>query len=248
MRLMALISLAGALYGQALTATIDQAVIKILPFQTSVTFSLGNGTPGPSGVAVLDLSAASSRRPAGVLGFDLAAPAGIDVSVLPGPALPSGLVPSCTAPTPTTRRCAIISQGGVIEFGSGVVARLAVNTTGAVLPVTITISNVSAGLPTGEALQAAIVKGTGTIGTVPPGSIQVLTATCITPPYDAGAGLPPGTWRLEPGETLRCTVTLSGAAPLGGYTAAVTADQRLKVSAIVVAAGQTVSDFTISLQ
>lgn len=235
---------------QSLTSTIDgQASITIVPFTTAVTFSIGNATPNASGVAVLELSAVSSRRPAGILGFDLTLPAGLkEVRILPGPALPAGVVPNCqAADNPNVRRCAILSLGGLAEFASGVVARLSINTAGAALPATVVLSNVTAGLPTGESLQAALAPGGGVIGATAP-AVRVQSATCTTPPYDAAANLPPGTWRLEPGETLRCTATLTAPAPPGGYTAAITADPRLKVSAISVAGGQTTAPFTIALQ
>jgi hypothetical protein len=214
------------------TITID-----LRPLST-ITFNLSSATADAAGNATLDVSIESSRRwPAG-LQFELAYPPEVSgVMVTAGPAATAAAKDvQCAPQGPGVLRCLIVGLN-TNAIQPGIVAHVSAT---ASATSTINLQGLTAATVEGGSLNTTA----GTAGTITLPTI-VQQVSCTDPAWDTG--LPMDTWNLEPGETIQCSLTLSQAAPAGGFPVPVMGiEQGVMVSDTTVAEGETTKAFTIS--
>lgn len=230
---------------QQIDVTVGSSVIhfKKLP-KSTVTFAFTAGTVDASGNATLAISMGTSRMPPAGVQFDILYPATVTaISATAGPVATSASKNiACNTVSAGDMRCIVSATNQNLILG-GVVANIAatINATS-----TLTLSAAAASSAPGGALNTMISQATANIAI----AVAVQGVLCAVPSYDAGAGLPVGTYNIEPGESTTCTATLNQAAPPGGFSAAITpsaAGLTLPATASITG-GQTSGQFTVAAQ
>lgn len=244
--LVALFTIASlALVAQIVTLIVTvgpkQVTIHKLPPST-INFTLASASAA-SGVVSADISISTTRRPPVSVQFDVAYTS-TDVSTLSVVASPAAIAAgksiTCNTTAPGVLRC-IVAGININPLPSGVVATI--NAT-LINDTTVHLQNLLSVNAEANALTSTLTPGGGVL-TSP---IVVASLSCTAPGYE-NAGLPAGTYNLEPGESISCTATISKNAPAGGFTTPIPPVTGLTLPAnIVVPAGSATAPFTITAQ
>lgn len=248
LKLWLVIAAVALLIGQALTVVLrvgEQSVtFNRLPLSV-VTFTAASGQASDStNTATFPVSISTTRRPPGGIQFDLTFPAAdvTSITAATGPAATAaGKSITCAAPTGTTGtfRC-LVAGLNTSTIANGVVAN-----------ITVVVSKTTSFSLTNLVASTAAATALG-VAADPPNSVGafagVVSLLCVVPPYDSG--LPPGTYNLEPGETISCSAALAQAAPQSGLVLplAITGSGVMAPGSVVFAGGATMSTFTVTGQ
>lgn len=219
---------------QQIDVTVGASVIhfKKLP-KSTVTFGF---TSGPA------ILISTSRLPPASVQFDILYPSSVtSLTVTAGPvATTAGKSIACNLVSAGDTRC-LLSGVNATTMANGVVANIAaaVNTAS-----TLTLTGVIAANSAGGGLTTAI--STATISISP--AIAIQGTVCVIPPYDAG--LPAGTYNIEPNESISCTATLNQPAPMAGYTGSISASATglALPASLTIPSTQTSGQFTVTGQ
>jgi hypothetical protein len=200
---------------RARAGLIEKVWNMVLRPRSTVTLSFASGTVDAAGAVTLDISMAASRLNPAALQWDIQHGADVTaLTVTAGPAATAaGKTVDCHQLSAGNWRC-IVTGTNTNAIAPGVVARAAVQTDPAspASSAVLLLSGVSATL-SGLSMLTAIAPGGGVISL----PVALSNFQCDKP-------------ELEPGEASACTLTLNKAAPPGGLTVALTADDPAKLS------------------
>ena len=200
-----------------------------------VTLSVGSGSAIPGSVAALDISMAASGVSVAGLQWILNYPSDVTgVSVVASPATTAaGKILSCTGGNGSTSCILYGLTGSTLSNGSVATATFTISTAsvGPVIPITL-----SGMVATTGAANTIPMSGTG-------GTINVIQA----PPTLSRLSCSP-TSVNAPGSAA-CTVTLSKAAPTGGFAVALASNNANATvpATVTVAPGAATAGFTVSV-
>jgi hypothetical protein len=231
------------IFAQAGSVTVgvggSTVTINRVPLST-VTFSMP-GVTAVGGIATLNVSIMTTRRPPAAVQFDIIFPTATvtTITAVAGPvAIGAAKGITCNLVSVGLFRCLVAGLNATL-IGDGVMAVVTATVTA---PAQLILQNPAASSREASALNVAIAPGGGAISL----PIAASALTCATPAYDSG--LPPATYKLEPTEQLSCTVTLNQVAPVG-FAAPIIGGAGISVPASVVfAAGQASGTFVITGQ
>ena len=205
-----------------------------------VSLSLTDGSASPGGPATLDLSmtTAGGAQPASIQ-WDITWSAG-DISAVtvdPGPALSAaGKTLSCNATSSTTKRCLAFGVNAT-AIADGVLGHVNVTVASAATgsSTVISLANAMTSDAAGAYIPTSATGGTVSISQSSTLLTQIGSLSCNPPAFQT------------PGST-SCTVTLTQAAPSGGFAVSVSGNSAdLTVpSSVTVPSGSTSASFTAS--